>query len=212
MSVLPDVLAPGLRIVFCGTAVSLTSAQLGAYYARPGNKFWATLFKVGLTPRQLRPEEYATITRYGLGLTDLAKSVAGADSTLAAHHFDSRALRVKIEQYRPRILAFTSKRAAKEYLGRAVHYGLLPETIGSTRLFVLTSTSGMAGKSWSIGPREELAHCRLDLLRRWRTGMRGGAHFSTITPSSSTSRAARERLSLTNGVTARPRAVSRGAA
>ena len=38
MSVLPDVLAPGLRIVFCGTAVGVTSAQLGAYYARPGNK------------------------------------------------------------------------------------------------------------------------------------------------------------------------------
>jgi TDG/mug DNA glycosylase family protein len=90
MSVLPDVLAPGLRIVFCGTAVSATSAQLGAYYAGPGNKFWVTLCKVGLTPRQLRPEEYATITQYGLGLTDLAKSVAGCDAALEDRHFDRR--------------------------------------------------------------------------------------------------------------------------
>ncbi len=77
MNVLPDVLAPGLRIVFCGTAVGSASARRRAYYAGPGNSFWPTLFTVGLTPRQLRPEEYATVIEYGLGLTDLAKSIAG---------------------------------------------------------------------------------------------------------------------------------------
>ncbi len=157
MSVLPDVLAPGLRIVFCGTAVSATSAQLGAYYARPGNKFWITLCKVGLTPRQLRPEDYATITQYGLGLTDLAKCVAGCDAALADRHFDRSGLRAKIECYSPRVLAFTSKRAGEEFTGRKVLYGFLHETIGSTRLFVLPSTSGLANKSWSIEPWEELA-------------------------------------------------------
>lgn len=157
MSVLPDVLAPGLRIVFCGTAVSVTSAQVGAYYARPGNKFWPTLFKVGFTPRQLRPEEYATITRYGLGLTDLAKSVAGCDAALEDRHFDRSGLRAKIEQCIPQVLAFTSKRAGEEFTGHKVLYGFLDETIGSTRLFVLPSTSGAAKKSWSIKPWKELA-------------------------------------------------------
>lgn len=150
-------LAPGLRIVFCGTAVSVTSAQVGAYYARRGNKFWAALFKVGLTPRQLRPEEYATLTQYGLGLTDLAKSVAGCDAALEDRHFDRSGLRAKIEHYTPRVLAFTSKRAGKEFTGRKVPYGFLHESIGSTRLFVLSSTSGLANKSWSIKPWEELA-------------------------------------------------------
>jgi len=157
MSVLPDVLAPGLRIVFCGTAVSTTSARLGAYYARPGNKFWPTLFKVGLTPRQLQPGEYATITDYGLGLTDLAKSVAGIDAALEDRHFERAGLRGKIERYSPLILAFTSKRAAQEFTGHDVDYRFLKETIGSTRLFVLPSTSGAANGSWSIGPWEELA-------------------------------------------------------
>ena len=157
MSVLPDVLVPGLRIVFCGTAAGTISARRGAYYAGPGNKFWSTLHKVGLTPRQLAPQEYATVTQYGLGLTDLAKLVAGADSTLSPHHFDSKGLRLKLEQYRPQIVAFTSQRAAREFFGFSVPYGLRPERIGETRLYVLTSTSGMAGRSWSVGAWEELA-------------------------------------------------------
>jgi double-stranded uracil-DNA glycosylase len=109
MSVLPDVLAPELRIVFCGTAVGVPSAQVGAYYARPGNKLWPTLFKVGLTPRQLRPRSTRRSTRYGLGLTDLAKSIAGCDAALEDRHFDRSGLRTKIEHYTPRVLAFTSQ-------------------------------------------------------------------------------------------------------
>src|SRR3546814_13773735 len=54
--VLPDVLAPGLRLVFCGSAAGRKSAELGAYYAGPGNKFWPTLYEIGLTPRH-RSEE-----------------------------------------------------------------------------------------------------------------------------------------------------------
>jgi TDG/mug DNA glycosylase family protein len=157
MTVLPDVLAPGLRIVFCGTAVSATSARLSAYYARPGNKFWPTLFKVGLTPRPLRPNEYATVIQYGLGLTDLAKSASGNDDTLNDEHFDRSGLRRKIESNSPRVLAFTSKRAGKEFIGHDVAYGFQYETVGSTRLFVLPSTSGAANSSWSIEPWEELA-------------------------------------------------------
>ena len=57
--VLPDLVRPGLRIVFCGTAAGTVSAARGAYYAHPQNKFWSALCAVGLTPRLLRPEEFA---------------------------------------------------------------------------------------------------------------------------------------------------------
>jgi TDG/mug DNA glycosylase family protein len=65
MAILPDLLAPGLNIVFCGTAVSAVSAARGAYYAGPGNAFWPTLYAVGLTPRRFEPEEYPSIIRLG---------------------------------------------------------------------------------------------------------------------------------------------------
>jgi G:T/U-mismatch repair DNA glycosylase len=56
MTVLPDYLAPGLRIVFCGTAVSTASAERGHYYAGPGNEFWSFLHRSGLTPVLLSPD------------------------------------------------------------------------------------------------------------------------------------------------------------
>jgi len=60
---LPDVLRPGLRVVFCGTAAGAKSAQVRAYYAGPGNQFWATLSRVGLTRRRLAPREYGDLPR-----------------------------------------------------------------------------------------------------------------------------------------------------
>ncbi len=60
MSVLPDLLAPDLDIVFCGTAVGTASARRGAYYAGPGNAFWPTLFKVGLSRVYSRPRSTGT--------------------------------------------------------------------------------------------------------------------------------------------------------
>jgi len=160
MSVLPDVLVPGLAVVFCGSAVGTASARRGAYYAGPGNAFWPALAEVGLTPRQLAPEEYRSIAKYGLGLTDLAKTVAGSDHVLSKEHFDRNGLRSKILRYRPRILAFTSKRAAEEYIRHRVDYGLMNETIGNTVLFVVPSPSGAARRYWDKKPWRELARLR----------------------------------------------------
>jgi len=157
MPVLHDVLGPGLAIVFCGTAVGAASARRRAYYAGPGNRFWPTLYEIGLTPRRFDPGEYRELRALRLGLTDLAKSVSGADADLENRDFDCRRLRRTILKHAPRVLAFTSKRAAKEYLGRHVDYGLLPETIGPTRLFVLPSPSGAARGHWDIQHWKELA-------------------------------------------------------
>jgi TDG/mug DNA glycosylase family protein len=157
MNVLPDVLTPGLIIVFCGSAVGTRSAQRRAYYAGPGNAFWPTLFEVGLTPRRLEPEEYQSITQYGLGLTDLAKTIAGPDRTLSRDHFDREDLSAKLLQFRPRFLAFTSKRAAEEFLGYSVNYGLLPEQVGDTKLFVLPSPPGAARRYWDLKPWRDLS-------------------------------------------------------
>jgi TDG/mug DNA glycosylase family protein len=159
--VLPDVLAPGLDILFCGTAAGTASAVQRAYYAGPGNAFWPTLYAVGLTPRPLHPREYAEVLQWKLGLTDLAKGVFGSDRVLAKSHFDTARLRRLIEEYRPGILAFTSKRAAGEFLGHAVvGYGLQKQVVASSRLFVLPSPSGAARGHWNLASWRELASLR----------------------------------------------------
>jgi len=150
--ILPDVLQPGLKLVFCGTAAGKRSAAERAYYAHPGNLFWRALFEAALTPRLLAPFEFPQLPDYGIGLTDLAKRHSGNDNELPRDAFDVPALIAKIERHQPRLLAFTSKNAARAALGRAASYGLQYETIGNTRLFVLPSPSGQARGHWDLGP------------------------------------------------------------
>jgi TDG/mug DNA glycosylase family protein len=147
-SILPDVLVPGLRLVFCGTAPSKASAAARAYYAKPGNRFWPTLHAAGFTPRRFHPSEYAGLLELGIGLTDLCKAHSGNDDELPAGALDAGALRAKIRRVRPGVVAFTSKNAAQAYLGRPVEYGWQPEREGPTRFFVLPSPSGQAARFW----------------------------------------------------------------
>src|SRR6185312_5763819 len=53
----PDIIAPGLRVLFCGINPSVYSAVVGHHFARPGNRFWKALHRAGFTPRQFKPEE-----------------------------------------------------------------------------------------------------------------------------------------------------------
>jgi TDG/mug DNA glycosylase family protein len=150
--VLPDLIEPGLRIVFCGTAAGNVSAALGAYYAHPRNRFWSALHAVGLTPRQLRPEEYPELPQWGLGLTDIAKHVSGVDRELPPDALGPdacAALKAKIAAAGPAWLAFTSLAAGRRYLGRAAAgFGEQEERIGRTRLWLLPSPSPAAGWNW----------------------------------------------------------------
>jgi TDG/mug DNA glycosylase family protein len=159
--ILPDVLSSGLRVVFCGTAPGTRSAQDGAYYAHPGNYFWRTLFDVGLTPRVLAPAEFRQILQFGIGLTDVAKHHFGSDAELPRTAFDSEALRRKLARYRPQIIAFTSKNAARAGLHggpQCLAYGEQDVSIAcNCRVFVLPSPSGQARGFWDIGPWQQLA-------------------------------------------------------
>ena len=160
--ILPDVLETGLKVVFCGSAVGKVSAQRGAYYAHPGNQFWRVLHRVGLTPRRLRPQEYPTLPTYGIGLTDIVKSVSGSDSEIPAEELASGRggvdLRAKVHRFQPLALAFNGKKAAMLFLDkRSVDYGRQPDRVGASEIFVLPSTSGAARGFWDESCWEELA-------------------------------------------------------
>ncbi len=153
----PDILLPGLKLVFCGTALGRESARQKAYYANPGNQFWRALHRTALTSTLLRPQEYAQLPAYGLGLTDLCKTACGNDDELARTLFDPKATAKKMHRYQPFYLAFTSKNAGSIFLNRTVEYGLQQECLGETRLFVLPSPSGQARRWWREEIWQELA-------------------------------------------------------
>lgn len=156
--IIPDLLAPGLILVFCGSALGAASARAQAPYAKPGNKFWPTLHAVGFTPRLFRPTEWRALLPLKIGLTDINKTQSGNDDELSPEHDDPAALAAKIETFRPAILAFTAKRPAQVFLRdrfgekRPPAYGLQPQRWQDTRLFVLPSPSGRAGSFWDIAP------------------------------------------------------------
>lgn len=159
--IVEDVLAPGLGVVFCGTRPSTASAERRAYYAKPGNRFWPALYEIGLTPRLFRPEEYRAVLPLGIGLTDVAKTTAGQDATMAIEDIDIERLWQSMERFRPNILAFTSKTAAMLALGARrtgkLPYGVLEATVAGIELHVLPSTSGLATSYWDIEPWRALA-------------------------------------------------------
>jgi double-stranded uracil-DNA glycosylase len=169
----PDLLAPGLNLVFCGTAPSKASAAARAYYAKPGNRFWPTLSRVGMTPRRLAPAEYPELLALGIGLTDLCKIHCGTDADLPRGAFDVAVLDAKLRRYRPGWVAFTSKNAGSAFLGRKVDYGVQTERVGSTRLFVLPSPSGLATRFWDEEWWRELARTYLS-IREARPGKAHG--------------------------------------
>jgi TDG/mug DNA glycosylase family protein len=149
--VLPDLLAPGLAVVFCGTAPGTVSAARKQYYAHPQNKFWRVLYDVGLTPGQLKPSEYAQLLALGVGLTDIAKHSSGMDSELPRGSLGADAiadLRRRIEKFRPATLAFTSLTGGRKFLGRAAEFGPQPQTIGTTAIWILPSPSPAAHWNW----------------------------------------------------------------
>src|ERR1700761_7837746 len=118
--VLPDVLAPGPRVVFCGYAPGTASARAGAHYAGPGNRFWITLHEVGLTPVLLRPAEFTRLPEFGIGLTDVSKTASGSDREVGRRGFDPERLSAAIGAAGPAHLAFNGKNAARGALGRPV--------------------------------------------------------------------------------------------
>jgi TDG/mug DNA glycosylase family protein len=167
MTVLPDILQPGLRLILCGTAAGSVSAAKRAYYAGPGNKFWRVLYEVGLTPYQIRPSDYPVLLSFGIGLTDLAKHFSGADTDLPKGCFDAAMLRQKVETILPRALAFNGKLAARVFFDRRtgpLEFGRQPEMIGTTAIYVLPSTSGAASGDWSIEPWRILAREESELF------------------------------------------------
>jgi TDG/mug DNA glycosylase family protein len=140
-----ELLAVGLRLVICGAAGSDVAA---GPYAAPGNRLWSTLFTVGLTPRELAPSEWRSLLDYGIGLVELAvMDPSGQDRGVRFE--GGKELRRKMRQYAPGMLVFNGKQPAKDYLQMpTVVYGLLPHSIGTTKLFVCPSTKAGAKGSW----------------------------------------------------------------
>ena len=141
-----DVIAPGLRVLFCGINPGLYTAYTGHHFARPGNRFWPALHRAGFTERQLDPSEERALLDRGYGVTNVVPRVTATAAELAPEEYvaGGEALRAKIATYAPRVLAVLGVGAYRTAFDRPkATLGAQPEALGATRVWVLPNPSGL---------------------------------------------------------------------
>ncbi|WP_437041058.1 G/U mismatch-specific DNA glycosylase [Streptomyces sp. enrichment culture] len=160
----PDVVADGLRVLFCGINPGLMTAATGHHFARLGNRFWPVLHLSGFTPRLLKPSEQGELPSYGLGITNVvARASARADELTAEEYREGgRLLARKVARLRPGWLAVvgvTAYRAAFDEPKARV--GPQERTFGGTRVWVLPNPSGLNAHWTAQTMAEEFARLRV---------------------------------------------------
>lgn len=141
----PDVMARGLDVLFCGVNPGLRSAEVGHHFAHPGNRFWKLLYLAGLTDRVLVPEDERLLLTYGIGVTNLVERATRSADEVSSTELGqgAQALRGKVRLYRPSnvvVLGISAYRAAFES-PRALP-GLQPGRFGPSRMWMLANPSG----------------------------------------------------------------------
>jgi double-stranded uracil-DNA glycosylase len=142
----PDVIAHGLRVLFCGINPGLYSGATGKHFARPGNRFWPALYAGGFTERLLSPFEERELLKSGYGITNVVRRATAAAGELSNEELiaGGRALEKKVRRYRPRVLAVLGVTVYRTAFARPqAKLGRQPETMGETIVWVLPNPSGL---------------------------------------------------------------------
>ena len=142
----PDVIGPGLRVLFCGINPGLYSGATGHHFARPGNRFWPVLHKAGFTPRVLKPSEERELLEWGYGITNLVARATATAAELERDEFlaGARRLARKVKRYRPAWVAVVGIGAYRMAFGRPkAVVGPQAERLGSACVWLLPQPSGL---------------------------------------------------------------------
>lgn len=142
----PDVIAHNLKVLFCGINPGLYTAAVGHHFARPGNRFWPTLYRSGFTERLVSPFEERELLTLGIGISNVVPHATASASELTKEDFiaGGRSLAAKVKRFRPRIVAILGLGAYRHAFGQAkAHVGEQPEQIHGARVWVLPNPSGL---------------------------------------------------------------------
>ena len=141
-----DVIAPDLRVLFCGINPGLYTAAVGHHFARPGNRFWPALYAAGFTDRLLSPFAERELLKSGYGITNVVPRTTATADLLTKDEIiaGGKRLRAKVLRYRPRILAVLGLGAYRTAFHQPkAGIGRQEDRIGETVLWVLPNPSGL---------------------------------------------------------------------
>lgn len=143
---LPDVIAPNLRVLFCGINPGLYTAAVGHHFARPGNRFWPALYKSGFTDRLVSPFDEQELLNNGIGISNVVSHATATAAELTKEDFiaGGRALATKVKRYRPQIVAILGVGAYRHAFAKPkAQIGEQPERIHNAGVWVLPNPSGL---------------------------------------------------------------------
>ena len=143
---LPDVIAPNLRVLFCGINPGLYTAAVGHHFARPGNRFWPALYKSGFTDRLVSPFEERELLKSGIGISNVVPHATASAAELTRDDFikGGRMLAAKVRRYKPRIVAILGVGAYRQAFAKPkAVIGEQDERIHTARVWVLPNPSGL---------------------------------------------------------------------
>jgi TDG/mug DNA glycosylase family protein len=143
---LPDVIAPDLRVLFCGINPGLYTAAVGHHFARPGNRFWPALHKSGFTDRLVSPFDEQELLKGGIGISNVVPFATATAAELTREDFvaGGRRLAAKVKRYRPGIVAILGVGAYRQAFEKPkAKIGVQPERINDARVWVLPNPSGL---------------------------------------------------------------------
>jgi len=161
---LPDILGPGLQVVFCGLNPGVDAAVAGHHFLGRGNRFWPVLHLAGFTPQQLAPQDDHAVLDFGLGLTAAVGRPTTRADQVAKEEFTQAAagLLQKLAQYQPQWIAFLGKAAYAAMTGkRQLEWGEQAERFGGARVWILPNPSGL-NRGYS---KEQLVDAYAELRR-----------------------------------------------
>ena len=141
-----DVIAPNLHVLFCGINPGLYSGATGHHFARPGNRFWPTLYQAGFTPRLLHPSEERELLDYGYGITNLVPRATATADELSTEELvaGQRRLKSKVKRYQPQVLAVLGISAYRTaFAQKEVTLGKQPKPLANSIVWVLPNPSGL---------------------------------------------------------------------
>jgi len=143
MRTLPDYLRKGMKMILVGANPGDRSARVGHYYAGRGNQFWPIMYESGVIPEPLGYEDDRRMLEFGIGMTDLVKRPTRGIEEIERQEFaEGRVLLAqKLEELRPRVIAFNGKIVYEKFSGRPCKLGLQREQLYGAQVFVLPSTS-----------------------------------------------------------------------
>ena len=148
----PDLVGPGVRLVFVGINPGLWTAAVQTHFARPGNRFYPALRRAGIIERDLdraqgmTDDDRAYLRQRGIGITNLVPGATARADELSAEELRAGRIRLAgfVERHRPAVVAIAGITAYRiAFAEPKAVAGEQPDPIGGARCWVVPNPSGL---------------------------------------------------------------------